>query len=240
MPGVRYGPDITDDAAQILDFVRDAQARMRKGLKLSKRDQGRYDAFRDIADKVFGVGNKRFDKGQFGDLAVMAQYGGSRSRSKIAKSWRTGGQMKKSVTQEFIDRGTPGGRKAGSTKTPSDAWYVGRTNPKRLREATARAQRRMNRNGATFGKTKIAPRSTKPDNFLAQVDKLNITKARTGSSDIVNRPRGTTSVRKPGAPIRPPLPKSAARAQQRERAKTGTKKARELAEKGKTGGKRKK
>jgi hypothetical protein len=240
MPGVRYGPDITDDAAQILDFVKDVQSRLRKGLSINKRDKTRYDAFRDIADKVFGVGNKRFDKGQFGDLAVLAQYGGSKPRSKIAKSWRSGGQMKKSVTQEFIDRGVPGGRKAGSTRTPGDAWYVGRTNPKRLREATARAQRRLNRNGVTFGKTKIAPRATKPDNFLAQVDKLNIAKARTGSSDIVNRPRGVTKPRKAGAPIRPPLPKSAITAAQR--AATGTKKARELADKGKkkTGGTRKK
>jgi hypothetical protein len=240
MPGVRYGPDITDDAAEILDFVKDVQARMRKGLKINKRESTRYDKFKDVADKLFGVKSAQFDKGKFGDLAILAQYGGAKPRSKLAKSWRTGGQMKKSVTQEFVDRGVPGGRKAGSTKKPGDAWYLGRTNPKQLREVTARAQRRANRNGVSFGKTVIKPRTTKPDNFLANIDKLNIAKARTGSSDIANRPLGVTKVRKPGAPIRPPLPKSAITAAKR--AAKGTKAARDLAGKGKkkTGGTRKK
>lgn len=238
MPGVRYGPDISDDAAQIMDFVTEVQSRIRKGQKISKRDSARYASYKGLAREMFGVSARNFDSGKFGDLAEMAKYGGSKHRSKIAKSWRTGGQMKKSVTREFEDRGLPGGRKAGSTKTPQGAWYVGRTRSKRFQELEARAQRRMSRNGVTFGKTRIGPRQTKPDNFLAQVDKLNIAKARTGSSDIVNRPRGVTQTRKPGSPIRPPLPKSAARAAQRERAARGKKAAASLAGKGKTGGRR--
>lgn len=240
MPGVRYGPDISDDAAQIVDFVQEAQARIRRGLKLSKRDQSRYDSYKTVARQVFGVSNSNFDKGKLGDLSEMAKYGGSKPRSKLAKSWRTGGQMKKSVTREFEDRGTPGGRRAGSTKTPQDAWYVGRTRSKKFRELEARAQKRMSRNGVTFGKTKIGPRQTKPENFLAQVDKLNIAKAGKSASDITNRPRGVTQVRKVGSPIRPPLPKSAARATQRARAAAGKKAARGLAAGGKTGGRRKK
>jgi hypothetical protein len=240
MPGVRYGPDISDDAAEIVDFVKDAQARMRKGLKLSKRDTARYTSYKQIAKDIFGVGGDRFEKGKLGDLAEMARYGGSKPRSAIAKDWRTGGQMKKSVTQEFVDRGVPGGRKAGSSKTPEGTWYVGRTRPKKFRELEAKVQRRMNRNGASFGKTKIAPRSTKPDNLLAQVDKLNIAKARTGSSDIVNRPRGATTTRKPGLPIRPPLPKSAIRNAQRQRERAKNVKGAGSKGKGKTGGGRKK
>lgn len=239
MPGVRYGPDISDDAAEILDFVKSAQERIRKGAKLSKRDGTRYDAFKQVARDIFGVSSRDFDKGKFGDLAEMAKYGGSKSRSKIAKSWRTGGQMKKSVTQEFVDRGVPGGRKAGSTGTPKDAWYVGRTRPKKFREIEGNIQRRMSRNGATFGKTRIAPRSTKPNNLLAQVDKLNIAKARGGSSDIVNRPRGVTTPRKAGAPIRPPLPKSAIRAAQRQSERAKNVKGAGKTGRGKTGGKRK-
>lgn len=239
MPGVRYGPDISDDAAQIMDFVQGAQARIRQGLKLSRRDQTKYDSYKSVARQIFGVRNSDFDKGKLGDLAEMAKYGGAKSRNKIAKSWRTGGQMKKSVTREFEDRGVPGGRKAGSTGTPKDAWYVGRTRTKKFRELEARAQRRLARNGATFGATNVKPRSTKPDNFLAQVDKLNIAKARSGSSDILNRPRGVTTPRKAGAPIRPALPKSAARAATRARAAEGKREATRLSKAGKgrkTGG----
>lgn len=239
MPGVRYGPDISDDAAEILDFVKDAQARIRKGAKLSKRDSTRYDAFKKLSRDIFGVSNRDFDKGKFGDLAEMAKYGGSKSRSKIAKSWRTGGQMKKSVTQEFVDRGVPGGRKAGSTGTPKDAWYVGRTRSKGFRAVEARVAKRMNRNGASFGKTRIPPRATKPNNLLAQVDKLNIAKARTGSSDIVNRPRGVNTPRRAGAPIRPPLPKSAIRNAQRQAQRAKNVKGAGKTGRGKTGGRRK-
>ena len=39
MPGVRYGPDISDDAAFILDTVKELQAKLRRGLTLSK-DRG--------------------------------------------------------------------------------------------------------------------------------------------------------------------------------------------------------
>lgn len=241
MPGVRYGPDISDDAAFILDFVKDVQSRMRKGVTVPKRDRDRYDAFKKIAKDIFGVGEARFDKGKFGDLAEMARYGGSKGRSNMAINWRTGKPMKKGVTQEFVDRGVPGGRKPGSSNRPGGAFYTGRTRSKGFREVEARTQRRMARNGATFGKVKIAPRSTKPDNFLAQVDKLNITKARGGSSDFLNRPQGAPGpVRKPGQVIRPPLPKSAIRNAQKQAQRAKKVKEAGKPTKGKTGGKRKK
>jgi hypothetical protein len=240
MPGVRYGPDISDDAAQITDFVKETQAKLRKGAKLSKADSKRLDNYKNIAKDIFGVKNSDFDKGKLGDLAEMARYGGSKSRSKAAKSWRTGGTMKKSVSREFADRGDSSGRKPGGVGAPADSWYAGRTRSKRFRELEGRAQRRMTKNGAQFGAAKIAPRATKPDNFLSQVDKLNLARTRAGGSDILNRPRGGKApggrVLGAGRPIRPPKAKSAARAVQRQRAKTGAEKAADLA-KGKKGGK---
>ena len=259
MPGVRYGPDISDDAAFILDSVKELQAKLRKGLTLSKDRAGKKGVrlgeasklaqFKKLAKDIYGVSEKDFDRGRFGDLATMALYGGSKSRSKIAKSWRTGGQMKKSVTREFVDRGVPGGRRAGSVKTPDTAWYVGRTKPKKFREVEGRIQRRLNRNGTSYGGVSVPPRGAKPDNFLAAVDSLNITRARgktnaPASSDIVNRPRGVSRGAAPGGSIRPPLPRSAIAAETRRRAAEGTKKSRDLAGKGKgkgrSGGKPKK
>lgn len=244
MPGVRYGPDISDDAAFILDAVQTLQAKLRKGLTLSK-DSGnkkgeatKLAEYKKLARDIFGVTARDFDKGKFGDLAEMAKYGGSKSRSKIAKSWRTGGQMKKSVTQEFVDRGVPGGRRAGSVKTPDSAWYVGRTRSKGFRNLEGKIQRRLNRNGTAYNGVPVRRGGAKPGNFLAAVDSLNITRARgktnaPGTSDIVNRPRGVAKGAKPGSSIRPPLPSSAIAAERRRRASEGTKKARELAGKGK-------
>jgi hypothetical protein len=237
MPGVRYGPDISDDAAYVVDKVKELQATLRRGGRLTKRQTTEYNNYARYAQDLFGVGRARFDKGQLGEMAEMARYGGSKSRSKLAKSWRTGGQMKKSVTQEFADRGG-GVRGRGSVKTPTGAggWYVGRTRPKKFRELEAKAQRRANRNGVTFGKASIRKGSVKADNFLAATDKLNVAKAGAQGSDIANRPRGVTGpVRKAGTTIRPALPKSAARAQQRARKRAVAGATRDLTNKGRTG-----
>lgn len=239
MPGVRYGPDISDDAAYVVDKVKELQAILRRGGRLNKRQTTEYDNFAQYARDLFGVGRDRFDRGQLGELGEMARYGGSKSRSKLARSWRTGGDMKKSVAQEFADRGG-GVRRAGSTKTPTEAWYAGRTRPKKFRELEAKAQRRANRNGVKFGKASIAKGSVKPGTFLAQTDKLNVAKVGPQASDIANRPRGISTVRKTGASIRPALPKSVARAQQRARKKAVAGATKDLTNKGKKGGGRKK
>lgn len=235
MPGVRYGPDISDDAAFVVDRVKELQAVLRRGGRLNKRQTTQYESFANYARDLFGVGRDRFDRGQLGELGEMARYGGSKSRSKLARSWRTGGNMKKSVEQEFADRGG-GVRRAGSAKTPAGAWYAGRTRPKKFRELEARAQRRANRNGVRFGKVSIAKGSVKPNNFLAQTDKLNVAKVGAGASDIANRPRGVTTVRKTGTSIRPALPKSQARAQQRARKRAVAGATRDLTNKGRSGG----
>lgn len=262
MPGVRYGPDISDDAAFIIDAVKELQAKLRKGLTLSKDRKGKRGEatiladYKRIAKDIFGVNEKDFDRGRFGDLAAMARYGADRDRSEFARSWRTGKPMKKGVTDEFVDRGIKGGRRAGSVNAPDTAYYMGRTRSKGFRNLEGKIQRRMNRNGTSYGKTTIPKRGTNKDNFLAQVDSLNITRARgkTSSkpqSDITNRPLKPAGGRgaAPGGSIRPPLPKNAIAAEKRRRAASGTKAARDLASKGKkpktagkpkTGGKPKK
>jgi hypothetical protein len=219
MPGVRYGPDISDDAAYVVDNVKELQAKLRRGAKLTGRESTTYERFANYAQDLFCVSRAEFDRGRLGELGEMARYGASNYRSKLAKSWRTGGQMKKSVEREFAERGG-GVRGRGSVKTPTgkSGWYVGRTRPKRFRDLEASAVSRANANGVKFGRDGIRPGSVNPGNFRASIDRLNVAKARGGSSDITNRPRGVAGpVRKSGTTIRPSLPKSAARAQQRAR-----------------------
>jgi hypothetical protein len=239
MPGVRYGPDISDDAAYVVDRVVALQEKLRRGLKLSKRESASLDGYASFATNLFGVKRRDFDKGKFGDMGEMALYGGSRSRSRLAKNWRTGQPMKKSVDAEFTDRGASS-RRSGSSKTPDDAWYVGRTRSKGFRELEAKAQERLNKKGFKFGKTTVAKGSTNSDNFLAQVDRLNVARTQKGVSSVANRPRGgvnpATRQRGSGQVIRPSLSKSKQRAEQRGRAKKGTDAARDLAAKGKKGG----
>ena len=248
MPGVRYGPDISDDAAHITDFVKETQAKLRKGAKVGTQDRKKLDKYKQIAKDIFGVKPGDFDKGKLGDLAEMARYGGSKSRSKAAKSWRTGGTMKKSVSKEFADRGDTSGRKPGGVGAPADSWYAGRTRSKRFRELEGRAQRRMNKNGAKFGRDPIKKGTTKPGNFLSQVDKLNIARTSKSGSDLFNRPRGGKApagrIRKAGGPIRPPKAKSNQKASQRsrttaERAAAGRREADKLSKGGSKKGKKK-
>ena len=248
MPGVRYGPDISDDAAHITDFVKEQQAKLRKGVKLRNQDSDKLAKYKQIAEDIFGVKPGNFDKGKLGDLAEMARYGGSKSRSKAAKSWRTGGTMKKSVSKEFADRGDTSGRKPGGVGAPADSWYAGRTRSKRFRELEGRAQRRMNKNGAKFGRDPIKKGTTKPGNFLSQVDKLNIARTSKSGSDLFNRPRGGKApagrIRQAGGPIRPPKAKSNQKASQRsrttaERAAAGRREAEKLSKGGSKKGKKK-
>lgn len=215
MPGVRYGPDIADDAAYILDTVTELQRRLARGATLGKRDRGRYDNLKELANSLYGVRARDFDKGKFGDLAELAKYGDSRSRSRMAKG-RDGRPMRKSVEQEFAERGS-GVRKPGTSTKPVDGtYYVGRTKSKRFTQLEQAAMRRASRNKIKYGKASVDRAAVKRGGFQAQIDKLNLAKARTSSSSVLNRPRGSgQNPRKPGLPIRPPLAKSQQKNQQR-------------------------
>jgi hypothetical protein len=249
MPGVRYGPDISDDAAYVVDSVKEIQEKIRRGLKLGRGDNDKLDRFAKLAKELFDVERTDFDAGRFGEMGEMARYGGGMgSRENVARSWRTGRSMVKGVDREFADRGSPD-KRSGSSKTPDGAFYVGRTRSKRFRELEARVAERVNTGGVSFGKARVAPGSVNSGNFIAQIDSLNVGKVRgtprdlgtasgtQRSSSLGARPSGPGQSRRAGTPIRPSKTKSKARAQQRARkrvGKEGTTKARELASKGST------
>jgi hypothetical protein len=218
MPGVRYGPDIADDAAFIMNNLVQIRDMRKKGQKISKADALRETKMLKLAKDIFGVNQKDIDKGRFGDLGSLAQYsvagrnpkGKPYSRAKMAKSWRTGKVMKRKLRDEYVIRGEgPKGRQLGpDTSDPfGGATYLGRTKTKRFDALAAKSYRRARKNGVQVGKAKVRTSDA------AGIDSLNI--ARTGKFlPGIDGPRGSART---GSTIRPPKAKSAARASQRTR-----------------------
>jgi len=78
MPGVRYGPDISDDAAYILNQIvslQDVEADLkRRGRKLNDRDSKTLARNVKAAQTFFGVSAADIKKRKFGDMGTLAQY----------------------------------------------------------------------------------------------------------------------------------------------------------------------
>jgi hypothetical protein len=78
MPGVRYGPDISDDAAYILNQIvslQDVEADLkRRGRKLTDRDSKTLARNVKAAQTFFGVSAADIKKRKFGDMGTLAQY----------------------------------------------------------------------------------------------------------------------------------------------------------------------
>jgi hypothetical protein len=221
MPGVRYGPDISDDAAYFVDKVKEIQAKIRAGKKPSKSEVTTLKNAAEIAKNIFGVGKRDFNKGNLGEMAEMARYGGSKPLSRRAKDSRTGTSMTKSVAEELLDRSTGKNSRGSRTKPAEGTYYEGRTRSKRFRELEANATARLNEKGLPGRGTRKAVKrgSVNPSTFKDSVDRLQIAKTRGASSDLLNRVRGgaapASRQRKAGVGIRPPLAKSQAKATQR-------------------------
>ena len=82
MPPVRYGPDITDDAARTMNTLeagrKQARALRQKGRKLSKKDRAllkKYDKQVSDASRLFGVSKKDIKDGNYGLIQQLARYG---------------------------------------------------------------------------------------------------------------------------------------------------------------------
>jgi hypothetical protein len=237
MPGVRYGPDISDDAAYFVDNVKDIQARIRAGGKISNNDRTMLKNAAELALNVFGVNKRDFNKGKLGEMAEIARYGGSKPLSRRAKDSRDGSIMTKSVAEELLDRSTGKNSRGSRTKPGDDTYYEGRTRSKRFRQLEENAIARLNKKGMKAKGTQkaIIRGSVNPTNFKEKVDTLKITKARggkkdmargTASSDLMNRVRGGAGQStKPGISIRPTLSASQQRSVQRAKKTPKPKKA---------------
>ena len=149
MPGVRYGPDIADDAAKIMNKLVDLQDKVAlTGRKLSKRDQAAFKKNADIAKKLFGLSTSDIKGRKFGDMGTLSQYSKDgrimsgrkkvngkyvykgAKRDKLARNHTTGKTMKRRAADEHRDRRTKqsGGKDNKRTLTSSrEARAVGKT-----------------------------------------------------------------------------------------------------------------
>jgi hypothetical protein len=229
MPGVRYGPDISDDAAKLMNTILDLQdkaAGARTG-KLSKRNALKLKGASDLAKKLFGLTDRDIRSRRFKDMGLLAQYSrdgrllnksnrvarrgnkyAGAKRAKYARDWRTKKIMKQKAGKEHLARGYSSRNKPNyRTYSPSGApealpgWggatYLGRTAPRKFREARARTMQRASRKKFNYGNKKTGISGSIKDE--ADLDRLS-----TASQLTARRPRlGTSrsgSLRKGGAP----------------------------------------
>ena len=230
MPATRYGPDVTDDAAYMINAIidyQDAQDAMRRGARISGREmqnlRARANRMRELAKQLANLSDDDIDNRRFGVLDKLSRYShdgrlllsrrynratgrfeyNRSKRKQPARNWRTKGLMRRDVEEEFARRGQGGGRSSLRPDIAPNARnrYSGWTNPKELQEATAEFLAGVAGRQIQIGNKRIQIRSQ------IDMDNLGIAKrARPGQ-------RG-------GAPVsrRPPKAKSVQRAQQRARA----------------------
>lgn len=222
MPGVRYGPDISDDAAYLMEriAVLKQQASRARGAKSTADIQKKLDEAAVIARDLFGVSKRDFKAGRYGDLAELAKYGGTGRYSRVARSKRNGRVYRKSVAKEMADRGS--GRiplrDGTSTKPIDEPYFEGRRATKRFKALEGAARQRAVKKGLTFGKTgKKVPSELKrgqvtPGNFRARLDDVGIARQVKERSIPIQRARGPKALGvntgQAGKTIRPILPKS--------------------------------
>lgn len=211
MPGLRYGPDIADDAAYMIEKITalldKADKAKARGRELSAEDKQalaqQTKAFKDF----FNVGAKDVRKRNFGDAGILAEYAFGKKRSKFAK-----GEKPKPIRKEHEDRGAidpPRTRYRKDKKgNPEDeamlektgaASYQARTAPARFREARARAFGHMAKRGPLGYKQTGSPKIKVKVNNEADLDYINIAR-----SKKMGRVQG-------GKPLRPPLASTMAR-----------------------------
>lgn len=240
MPQVRYGPDIADDAAylmnQILDY-QDALAMPKKGRSINKREMERRKRAATRASKmakeIFGITDKDIAARKFGLMGKLASYSydGRRvssrkwnpntrsfeyqrtTRKEVARSWRSGKLRFKPVEQEFIDRGDKPGRKnvRPDLLGSRSTRYVAHTAPKGFLEAQAAVLRRAReRGGIVIGKRRQQIRSR------VDLDNLGISKrrrpgARSGPKVSRRPPKSSSVKQKTRRATKPKAPKGGKR-----------------------------
>lgn len=187
MPGVRYGPDIADDAAYIMNNLVSINKRQRelekKGKKLTAKQGRDKDKLAKLASDIFDVSRADIDNNKFGDMGKLAQYslygkstrGKAFKRSKLARNKRTGKIRQREIAAEHLRRSDQKVRRGVTSDESGGASYLGRTKSKRFKELHNAAQARAVKNGVSHqGRTVKGP-------SRESVDNLGIANARGGS-----------------------------------------------------------
>lgn len=175
MPGVRYGPDIADDAAVIYKGIKElndkeqalkrkAQAAKKAGkavksAQLNKKDRAKYERLAKLATDIFGVTARDLKRGKYGDLYKMQRYSqqgvtsrGAKSKgAKFARNKRTGKIRRSSELKEYSRRSEGKSTRSQDAGGGTQESYLGFTKPKAYREIEARAAKRMKSRGVRVG-----------------------------------------------------------------------------------------
>lgn len=204
MPQVRYGPDITDDAARLMNNLTDFQKRARKKGKLTKRERAAYKRDRNIAKRLFGLTDKDIDRGNFKLMQQLAQYGvngrdkrgRAYKKNKYARNKRTGAIMRRSVKKES-EIASLGQRRRTYTKDSDQyggASFLGRTTPKKLEQHLKQFDRlQKKRGGASYMGRRVKKIRPQAEGGKEDVTRLLGGGGRSKPSSLgaprVNRPR---------------------------------------------------
>ena len=247
MPGVRYGPDIADDAAAIYTGLVELGAKEKsikakskaakkagksgKGGKLSKKDQAKYNRLANLATDIFGVSRADMKKGNYGDLYKMQRYsaaGGKTKKgapskgAKYAKDKRTGKLRKRSETTEYFKRDTKGKTTRSQDRSgKTTETYLGFTKPKAYREIEARAYERMNKKKRGGSGVRVGAKKRQvPDR--AALDRLGIARSRGVVGQVTAARNKTTRNLRPPVVKKAKKPKAAASAKRAKGARAAT------------------
>jgi hypothetical protein len=137
MPGVRYGPDITDDAADALDKLTQLRKRLKniKDPKARRAVQNRIDAINQYVNDTFG-GRQGAQK--------MARYSLKR------QGYASDEYLKSVKASKYRKRKGPG--QLGLAETPEGTQGIGRKRGYRGREAVDEADRDLYKSATRAGK----------------------------------------------------------------------------------------
>lgn len=211
MPQVRYGPDITDDAARIMNDIVDLQKLRKQKGKLSQRQATYYKNQKNIAKRLFGLTDKDIEKGNFKLMKDLAQYGFG-GRDKRGRAYRKGkyarNKRDKTLRRRTVARESEIASLGKTKRTYTEdeapaggATYIGRTVPKKLASHLQKFDRIQKRKGRASYQgrrvNKIRP--------YALGGKEDINKLM-GSVPKPKKPKPSTA-KKPTKPKKPPRPK---------------------------------
>jgi len=237
MPGVRYGPDIADDAAYIMNNLVSINKRQRdlekKGKKLTAKESRNKDKLASLADGIFGVSRADIDQNKFGDMGKLAQYsaygkstrGKAYKRSKMAKNARTGKIRQREIAAEHLRRSDNKVSRGLDSSSSGGASYLGRTKTKRFAALHDAAQARAAKKGVSYqGRTVRSNSQESIDNLgVANVSKGSLGRAAAGLSKTGSlRPPKQSSVARRnqgsrGGPKKPPGPKKSTKPTKRKK-----------------------
>lgn len=191
MPSVRYGPDITDDAAKTMNRITDLQRTANKKTgKLTKRNQAALNKQKKIAQRLFGVSSRDIDKKKFGLMKDLAKYS-SQGKDARGRRYKRGKFAKKtSLKRDKLGRKMRD-RKTKKLRTESRIRAKNVIKSSR-KDSLNQVERRIARGDKKFGGASQLGRTT-PKGLQKAFDQFDRINARKGRAS--NEGRSVSKIR---------------------------------------------